>query len=247
MTQELQIKKFDFNLIGPSASILIVGNKPNVKKELVRQILKSKYEKLQKILVLADETDYSHLNINIQTNYPLPESNDEYRFEQHDKWSIPTVNKYSDSDCIVVDQTTNYSYPSINYTDLDQNHCLKIVCLKDYCGLSYSVRSTIDFIFVLSDVSNLRQFWMESCGIIPKFKILSKLVESCTKEQEYLTIYKSCDGTEVSDCVFWGSVQRSNDGSDEGSDEGSFEGSDEVSDESKSEIKTKKADDCIIL
>lgn len=223
MNQELQIRLHKFDKMNTDSNVLIIGPDENKKTSIVKNILQAKQDDITKIVVFSDKPEYDQLQVQIINDY-LPkndqasdcdidavdasDSSDKdknigYYFKIFDQFDNDVLEKLSDCDCVILDIKQNEIVPE-NIFSKDR---LCIVCTTQYNTLTESTRQSLNYMFMLDKLENRRKLWIECCGIIQKFKVFSKLLDICTRNDEFFLINNNGDSNKAEDHIFWGKCE----------------------------------------
>jgi hypothetical protein len=84
-------------------------------------------------------------------------------------------------------------------------HTMFIITMQYVMGIPPSLRSNIDFIFILREniVANRRRIYEQFAGMFPDFDSFSQVMDQCTENFECLVIDNTTKSNKLEDQVFW--------------------------------------------
>jgi hypothetical protein len=84
-------------------------------------------------------------------------------------------------------------------------HTMFILTMQYVMGIPPTLRSNIDFIFLLREniVANRRRLYEQFAGMFPDFDSFSQVMDQCTENYECLVIDNTSKSNKIEDQVFW--------------------------------------------
>jgi len=84
-------------------------------------------------------------------------------------------------------------------------HVFFVVLMQYVMDMGPSIRSQIDYLFVLrnTSVDDRKKIWKNFFGIFPNFDEFCKVFDACTDEFDCIVLDNTVRSNQIEDCVFW--------------------------------------------
>jgi hypothetical protein len=218
----IKLRKFDMKKITKGKVVAIYGKRQSGKSTLVKDILQHVGSIPTGTIICPSEK----ANEFYSTIIPPVAIHTEYSKTVLDKFverqkciahkHVKEIDKYGRSsvdphafivldECVYDNSWTRDS--NINFLFMNSRHLEMLVMftMQYYLSISPSLRTNIDYIFILKDnnQSNRKKLYEYYAGVFPNFDTFCEFMNQCTENYGCLVIDNTKDSINLEDMVFW--------------------------------------------
>lgn len=219
---EIQLKKFDMNMISDTNVVVFIGKRNTGKSFLIRDLLYHKRSFPIATVISATECANGFYGQIIPSIFIHSKFNEdlvgnvlkrqEHVAEQNNARIKKGEQASDDRLVFVMDDmmsAANSWVRSENIASMFCNgrhfKCLFLLSLQYVMGIPPNLRANVDYVFILREniVKNRKKLYENWAGMFPKFEMFDSVLTQCTEDYECIVIKNNCASNKIEDCVFW--------------------------------------------
>jgi len=192
---ELDIKRFDPNLLRRKSSVILVIGKRGCGKTTIIKELKSYLDFTNSLEFTPIKSEHVHTKF---------DSNILKKF-------IKNQNETDEPGVVILDDMTqdHSTFKSSETKSLifnSMNYKINVFIAVSYCmDLSPDIRSSVDYIFLLKEnvLDNVKKIWKCFGGMFSNFEQFQQIFKNCTENFECLVIDNTTKSYNLNENIFW--------------------------------------------
>jgi len=216
--EEVNVKRFKIEDIDLNAKIAIIGKPGTGKTSIIKDILYRHRKKFTKGILMSGTTESSNdfngvfPDIFIYNNYKQERADHFWKLQ---KKIVKKRGKGNPKNlaCFVIDDCMHTSKSwatSETIADIFMNgrhYDILFIVAMQYCmGILPSLRSCLDYVFILRENSfgNKKKLFEHYCSVFPDFKMFCKVLDALTVNFQCIVVkQRKNTSTKIEDNIFW--------------------------------------------
>tara|TARA_Y100000591_G_C21801625_1_gene682378 strand:- start:467 stop:1288 length:822 start_codon:yes stop_codon:yes gene_type:complete len=217
----IKLRKFNLDLIPPTAIVMAVGRRGTGKTTLSADILHAIGHNFDAgIAFSATEESNKFWGKHIPDTIIHGDFNEKlfHNFISEQRRINSKLTKPLSSFCLLED----CMYSRVLRTNKDiralffngRHYGIFTLLTMQYAyDLTPDLRSQVDFVFILrnNNIQDKERLWKGFCGMVPTFSLFQKILNSCTVNYDCLVVNNMSRSSDITDCIFWYSANRHDD------------------------------------
>jgi hypothetical protein len=223
---QLQLKKFDLNMIPDDSNICLIGKKATGKSTCVKDLLYHKQSIPVGTVISSTESANKYFG-NFVPDVFIFDKYEPYIVQnavKRQRMIVKRMNKDVEStgqslvdpmtflvldDCLYDDTWTRET--AIREIFMNGRHYkfLFIVTMQYPLGIPPNLRTNIDFTFIMREnlISNRKRIWENYAGMFPTFDMFCQVLNQTSENYECMVIQNNAKSNRLEDQVFWFKAQ----------------------------------------
>ena len=219
----LNLKKFDMNLVSQDKVVVLIGKRNTGKSFLVKDLLYHNrdipvgsvisstecanefYSKMIPPMLIHDEYSEEIIDKILYRQKKLKKKLD-VEIEQN-SYSNLNPNTFLIMDDLMDSAKQWVKSKNVRTCFMNGRHyfILFILTMQYPLGIPPELRTNIDYIFILREniISNRKRLYEHYAGMFPTFDIFCQVMDNCTEDFQCLVIDNSSKSNKIEDQVFW--------------------------------------------
>lgn len=210
---DLQLSKFNMNMINDDAVVVFIGKRNTGKSFLIKDLLYHKKSFPIGTVISATECANNFYNNIVPGIFIHNKFNDELVANVLKRQQI--IKKQKDIDhraFFIMDDmmsSANQWIKSENIGSMFCNGrhygCMFILTLQYVMGIPPMLRNNVDYVFILREniYKSRKKLYENWAGMFPTFAMFEEVMKECTQNYECIVIKNNSLSNKIEDCVFW--------------------------------------------
>jgi hypothetical protein len=223
MSSNLNLKKFNMNLISQDKVVLFIGKRNTGKSFLVKDLLYHNKDIPVGTVISGTESANEFYTKIVPPIFIHDDYNDDIvgnllRRQKKTKKKLNLeikTNSYSNIKphaFLILDdlmdsakQWVKSQYIKYCFMNGRHVHLLFILTMQFALGIPPELRANVDYIFILREniVSNRKRLYDHYAGMFPTFDIFQQVMDNCTEDYQCIVIDNCSQSNKIEDQVFW--------------------------------------------
>jgi hypothetical protein len=225
-TVNLNLKKFNMNMIPDDAVVVFIGRRGTGKSWLIKDLMwwKQKfpigtvisgteganafYSTIVPSLFIHEEFN-SNIISNVLTRQDKITKQIRKEKEIRGSSALDRRAFIVMDDCMYDNKWINDKYIRSLFMNGRHFGLLYILALQYVMGIPPVLRGQVDYVFILREnqVTARKRIFDQFAGIFPTFELFCQIMDQCTENYECLVIHNGAKTNRIEDCVFWYKAQ----------------------------------------
>jgi hypothetical protein len=219
---EIQLKKFDMNMIDDTSVVVFIGKRKTGKSFLIRDLLYHKRSFPIATVISATEgancfysdmipsifihTKFSdELVGNVLKRQEMIKAQNKVRkakgMSVHDERTVFVM----DDMMAMKNKWVRSEQVASMFCNGRHYNCLFLLSLQYVMGIPPDLRNNVDWVFILRENihKSKKKLYENWAGIFPKFDMFDSVLNQCTENFECIVIKANSNSNKIEECVFW--------------------------------------------